>query len=77
MALPTALPSVVRSGRDFASTTSKRDQASEKTRFIYFQPLISFASGTERVEANGDCVATIIDAYQIDVARYAIGKFAV
>ena len=61
MALPTAMSSVVRSGRNFTSTTSKRHQAPEKTRFIYFQSQIRRASAVLAVEAKGDIHEVAID----------------
>ena len=61
MALPTARPSVVRSGRNFASMTSKRHQAPEKTRFIYFHAEFRHASAVRAAEAGGDCLASEID----------------
>lgn len=51
MALQTALHFLVRSSPNFASTTSKRHQTPEKTRFIYFHPCLPLASAPAAVEA--------------------------
>lgn len=51
MALQTAIHFLVRSDPKFASTTSKRSQAPETTRFIYFQACFRFASAPVAVEA--------------------------
>ena len=74
MALQTAMQFLVRSDPKFASTTSKRSQAPETTRFIYFQACFRFASATAAVEASGDTQSAMIDGHAHERASKKNGE---